>query len=68
MNEPRENQLDPLLQDWAQSHAVGADDLASLERRIKDRMLTEHLLTPEPQVQSSGAPHVRRRFPAALVG
>lgn len=67
MNEPKDNQLDQMLQDWAQSHAVVADDLASLERRIKDRLVTEHRLTPATQPQSVAA-RAGRWVSAAVVG
>jgi hypothetical protein len=67
MNKPQDHQLDHLLQDWAQRHAVGADDLASLERRIKDHLATEHRLTSATQPQSVAA-RASRRVSAALVG
>jgi hypothetical protein len=67
MNEPQDNQLDDLLQNWARSRAVRTDDLASLELRIKDRMLTEHL-SMGPQPQSASASRNGSQFLKVFVG
>lgn len=60
MNERRDNQTDQALQDWAKNQAVGADNLASLQRRIIDRILIERLVSPAPGPESVRVDEKRR--------
>jgi hypothetical protein len=66
MSESHDKQLDQVLQGWAKSQAVAADDLASLQRRIEDRMRTEQLLSPASIQESRPAEPKRRRLLAPL--
>jgi hypothetical protein len=66
MSESHDNQLDQVLQGWAKSQSVAADDLASLQRRIEDRMRTEQLLSPASIQESRPAEPKRRRLLAPL--
>lgn len=62
MNESYDNQLDHVLQDWAQTSALGAEDIASLQQRIQDCMLTEQLVSPASGPESGREHHERRRL------
>ncbi len=68
MNEPQDNQLDHLLQDWARSRAASTGDLISLQRRIKERILTENTLSGGPPLQTVVTSREGGRFFSIFVG